>query len=205
MNYFIIGTIAIFLISGGLVNFLILPKYQEFQNCQIEIERKEIEIQSEEDYFLKLKRFSKEIEEHKQGLAKIDFAVPSNFSIINFFNFLQNISAENDLIIKGLGYSSFSSKPKTADVKQKKVVYGAGATAVAGEEEEIIETRKKQNKLQEITISFTVTGSYSSFKNFLIVLENSARLIDIEDISFSLASEELDDSSFSLTIKANSY
>lgn len=40
-------------------------------------------------------------------------------------------------------------------------------------------------KIQESQISLSLGGSYSSFKNFLSALEKSARIIEVENISFS--------------------
>jgi len=58
--------------------------------------------------------------------------------------------------------------------------------------------------LQETVFNVAVAGSYSSFKNFLAVLEKSARLIEIENISFSSpAKGEL--VVFNLKLKVYSY
>lgn len=80
---------------------------------------------------------------------------------------------------------------------------GAG-TAAAVEGQNIKETK----------ISIGVTGNYSALKNFIQSLENSARLIEVESITFSSVSpgmqsqeqkQEKDVFSFSLTIKTRSY
>lgn len=44
-------------------------------------------------------------------------------------------------------------------------------------------------ELKENSASFSVVGSYSSLRNFLSSLEKSARLIQIEDISFDTSKE----------------
>jgi Tfp pilus assembly protein PilO len=53
-------------------------------------------------------------------------------------------------------------------------------------------------------LSFTVVGSYNSFKSFITTLEKSARLIEIESISFS-SPKEGDLFTFSLRITTHSY
>jgi len=67
-------------------------------------------------------------------------------------------------------------------------------------------TKLSQNfeGLQETESSLSVSGSYSSFKNFLLVLEKTARLIEIESISFS-SSEKETPINFNLRIKVYSY
>jgi len=67
-----------------------------------------------------------------------------------------------------------------------------------------ISSSKSYTNLKEIQFSFQVAGPYSSFKNFLSILENSARLIEIENISFSSPNEgEL--FNFYLGVKVYSY
>jgi Tfp pilus assembly protein PilO len=52
-----------------------------------------------------------------------------------------------------------------------------------------ISSSKVISKVREMKLSFTVTGSFPSFRNFLSVLESSARLIQIENISFNSTGE----------------
>lgn len=55
----------------------------------------------------------------------------------------------------------------------------------------------------ETKFSISVVGAYSSFKDFLSTLEKSARLIEVENISFSSPSEP--SLTFNLRIKVFSY
>ncbi len=67
-----------------------------------------------------------------------------------------------------------------------------------------ISDSKNLPNLRETTFSLGVAGSYSAFKNFLSTLEKSARMIEIESISFSSPTEEeLFD--FNLQIKVYSH
>ena len=72
-----------------------------------------------------------------------------------------------------------------------------------------VNSSKSIPRLKETHINFVVSGSYPSFKNFLSVLEKSARIIQIESISFrssgvSLKGEEIP-TFFNVGIKVNSY
>jgi Tfp pilus assembly protein PilO len=53
------------------------------------------------------------------------------------------------------------------------------------------------------SVNLTVTGSYSSFKEFIGVLEKSARMIKINTFSFSAPEDEIYD--FNLSITVHSY
>lgn len=67
-----------------------------------------------------------------------------------------------------------------------------------------ITPNKVTPNIKETGLSLVVDGSYSSFKDFLQIIEKSARLIEIENISFS-ASREESPSTFNLRIKSHSY
>lgn len=68
-----------------------------------------------------------------------------------------------------------------------------------------ITTSKENPAIKEIRLDFTLSGSYFSFKNFLLTLEKSARLIEVESISFSSLGEKETSPSFNLKIKVHSY
>ncbi len=65
--------------------------------------------------------------------------------------------------------------------------------------------------VNEITLPLELNGTYSSLKNFLSSLEKSARLVEIENVSFSVAMPSLENPQvtssypFNITIKVYSY
>jgi Tfp pilus assembly protein PilO len=63
---------------------------------------------------------------------------------------------------------------------------------------------KENPDIKETQFSLQVSGSYSSFKNFLSTLEKSARLIEVENISFS-SPKKGNLFTFNLRIKVFSY
>ncbi len=169
MNRSII-TILLFLGAIGLISSFVLPKYQEGQALQQKIIQARQELQVKDEYITSLYDLSSELEKHKEEMAKIDTALPSEPSLPVLFNFFQQVSAQNGLILKNI---TVNVTPNSED-----------------------------SEIQEIDIQLSVIGSYSSFKNFLFNLEKSARLFEVENISFSLGEEE---SSFNLGLKTHSY
>ena len=67
------------------------------------------------------------------------------------------------------------------------------------------EEASSEKTIQEIEISITVFGSYELFKAFLTDLEESARLIEVKDISFSYSVGAEGGYSFGLKLKTHSY
>lgn len=64
---------------------------------------------------------------------------------------------------------------------------------------------KEKTDIKEIRFDMDLSGSYASFKSLLSLLEKSARLIDMENISFSSPEKPTDPFSFSIKIKTQSY
>lgn len=152
------------------------PKYQELKLKRAEVYQKETELRNLKDYGAEISFLSEELKKYSAELEKIDSALPSRFSLLSFLNYLQKTTSENGLILKNYGYSL----PPPAKEKE------------GGQE------------IKEVHFDMNFSGSYSSFKNFLPVLEKSSKLIEIEKISFSVSEMEKP-WDFSLGIKFYSY
>jgi Tfp pilus assembly protein PilO len=66
-------------------------------------------------------------------------------------------------------------------------------------------TSQKESKVKKTEFSLEVSGDYASFKSFISALEKSARLIEIENISFSLPKEGGDIFTFNIKIAVSNY
>jgi len=151
---------VVFFIAVIIIAILFLwPKYQELKITQKNIEQKKIELQTKEEYLLKLSEIQTELERYQEEFSKINSALPDDPSFPSLFNYLQKTFSETGLILEKIDSFSISSSQDLLDLK-------------------------------EAVFSIGVAGSYSSFKNFLSVLEKSARLIEVENISFSSSKKE---------------
>ena len=170
-----------FLLSVLLIIFLIFPKYQNLNLLKKEISGKEDELSSQEEYFESLQKTSEELKKYEDSLLKIDTALPQKLSLPEFLNFIQKASSQSNLSLRGMSPAVTSSLEKAAEG----------------------EPRQGRGGIKETRISFVLAGDYSDFKNFLSILEKSARLIDIENFSFSSSKEG--QFNFNLAIKVYSY
>jgi len=171
----VLTAIILFALTVLIAVFLLWPKYLKLANTQARIQSKEVELNYKEDYYKELSSISEKLEtEYSEKLKKIDSALPAGSSIPSLYNFLQKTASENGLVLKNVG--SFAVSP---------------STTITG--------------LKEISLSsLGFSGSYPSFKNFLVALEKNSRIIEVENISFSTPKEgEIFD--FNLTIKTYSY
>jgi Tfp pilus assembly protein PilO len=62
-----------------------------------------------------------------------------------------------------------------------------------------------QERIRENNFSIILAGTYPAFKNFLYKLENSSRLFEIEDISFSSQRSGSDFFNYNIRLKVSSY
>jgi len=157
--------------SFSLIFLLVYPRVQNLFFLKKEILEKESDLQSEEEYFQEIEKTSEELKKYQDSLLKIDSALPKKFSLPELLNFLQKVTSQSGLSLKGI--SSVSATPLLA------------------------------GKIKENRLNLVLVGNYSDFRNFLSILENSARLIEVENISFSLPKEG--QTNFNLTIKVYSY
>jgi Tfp pilus assembly protein PilO len=172
----VLVAIILFALTILIAIFLLWPQYLRLENSQAQIQNKETELKYKEDYYNELSSISEKLEtEYSDSFKKIDSALPAGSSIPSLYNFLQKKASESGLILKNVG--SFSVNP---------------STTITG--------------LKEISLdSLGFSGSYPSFKNFLVALEKNSRIFEVENISFSTPKEGDEIFDFKLTIKTYSY
>lgn len=176
MNRIIVSIICL-LITFILIFTLVLPKKEDLNFSQKKVEEKMAEIQFKEEYFLNLSKISEELKNYTLNLSKIDSALPEDPELPLLFDFLQHSSSQSGLVLTGVNCLALASSAKTEEYP---------------------------SEIKETELKLTVSGPYSSFKNFLSILEKSARLIEVKSLSFSAAPKE-ESIKFDLQIKVHSY
>jgi len=81
-------------------NFAFLPHYRDLRALRTEINEKNAELASIEEYFAQIEFLSQELQQYPEELGKIEFALPANPDFAPFFAFLQRACSENGLIFK---------------------------------------------------------------------------------------------------------
>lgn len=172
----------IIIIAAGVVMALVLgfvlvwPQYQKLQALRVNIENKRGELHSKEAYFSQVKEISAQLQEYQDPLLKISNALPMDPSLASLANFLQTNSAQTGLILKEITL---------------------GGTVAPSEQ---------QGSLTETQITIQASGSYKAFKDFLSLIENSARLIEVQNISMEMPTGKSKESPmFTLDLKTTSY
>lgn len=205
MTKFQISIICFFLAST-LTVVLVWPKYQDLKSLQFQIEEKKAELQSREEYSLKIKEIFEKLEKYQDQLAKIDSALPSDPSLPSLFHFLQNLSSRSGLVLKEISpgaVQEFSPQPEFSPPEFSPPEFSP-QPEFSLPEFSPPEFPPPQPQIKKIAINLTLSGPYSGFKNFLESLEKNSRLFEVSNISFSSPEEE-EIFDFKLKIETHSY
>lgn len=159
-----------------LVFFLVAPEYKAFKNLQTDLGIKTAEYNAEFDYYAEVARIYAELKARGEEVQKIDDALPKNPDLGPVIYYLQQTAKKNGLTVKNL----FLSKSST----------NSSGQAVSG-------------NVKDIAFSMDLSGGYASLEGFLLALERSARIFEVNSISFG--SQNRPPYSFNLQIKTFSY
>ena len=103
--------ITCFLLTIILGAFLLYPKYQDFVVIKKQVEAKENQLQSKQEYLSNLSQNSEQLKEYQEKLLVINTALPSTLSLPSLFDLLQKTASQNGLILKDMD-SSLVTNPE---------------------------------------------------------------------------------------------
>ena len=159
-------------IVGALTVLVLWPNFQEFNIIQKSIEAAEIELEGKQNYILKLDELKVKLDENQESLAKVETALP------------------DDPTVSSLSLSDYLQKVAS----QSGLILSEAKPFSVAEE-------KDSAGLRAISFDLKVSGSYPSFKEFLLTLEKSARLIEVKTVSFETSTVGSSDESMTETVK----
>ncbi|MCK5044732.1 type 4a pilus biogenesis protein PilO [Candidatus Parcubacteria bacterium] len=214
MNRFIFTIIAILL--SAVVGFVLAyPKYQIFEQKKAEVESKETELQNIEEHFSQVNATVEQLKDYEEELVKINTALPAEASIPTLLDFLKATVKSRGLLLQNLSTDFVTSfKKDDNSFNEENIDMGVEEELYMEEEESLMGTEESSTQgeessaeetIKEIEINLTVFGSYELFKALLADLEESARLIEIRDISFSYSAIDRNGYLFNLNLKTHSY
>lgn len=178
------------LIFVAVVVFLDLPRIQNILDLRIKIDSEKEKLSEKQLLLAKIEKLEKKYEEAEESLKKVNYILPSSQEIPNLIVQLEALALEGGLVLESIQFS---------EVKE---VTQARAEAVRTATKE---TQSVDYKI--LSIELSLKGTYSAFKNFLKLVEENIRLMDINSISLSPESleEEMEAPIFDLNIKINTY
>lgn len=174
--------LLLILVSIGIFFFYIDPQYKEvkaLRETQIENEdmlQKAAKLREDREKLNSL--YTAISEEEKKQLAKV---IPETVDNVRLILDIDNIAQEYGVVLRGI---TITGGTEVSDPKSKQIV------------------DKTSNKNGVITLGFSFTASYDTFKKFMIDLEDSLRIVDITDFTVT-ANEQTNVYDYSL--KLNTY
>ena len=160
----IILFLLLFAIFGGV--FFVVPKNKNLILLKEKIQQKIIELETKEEYFSSLYQLYQKTKDYQDSLFKVELAVPDDPELPALFDFFQKSVSQAGLVLNKIELISADFPRQSKQVSIEEILVISSKTPV-----------------REIYLNLNVNGSYSAFKNFLSILERSARLIEIESIN----------------------
>jgi Tfp pilus assembly protein PilO len=139
-----------------LVFFLVMPEYNKFKSLETELGEKTAEFNAEYDYYQAIGVTYQKILARADDIKKVDNALPEEPDLGKLIYFLQNVATGNGMMIKNLVLSKMTPSNAQGD----------------------------SSNVRDVVFSISLVGDYSSLENFMVSLENSARVFEITNISF---------------------
>ncbi len=169
-NLILIVSVFVVLLSLGIIFFLVIPAYKALETNKVQLAEDKLNLQYRRDYVKEIKKDREEMQKDEKSVSKVNFALPQDVSFASLFNFLQ-FEAQMD----GLTLKQVNVPVEIPLVLQKEV------TGKRGRRRSII---RQRTNLDYYPFKASVKGPYESFKNFVLHLQNSARMIEINNINF---------------------
>ncbi len=177
------SALLLILVSIGVFFFFVDPQYKEVKELRIrqaeneKMLEKAKELRAKRDELnLRYKNISAEERE------KLTKAVPETVDNVQLIFDIDNIARKYGIVLKGISVTGGSEKDSKPASRQ------------------VVDKTSQRNGT--ITLGFSFSTSYDSFKNFLTDLEESLRLVDVTD--FSISANDTNNV-YDYSIKLNTY
>jgi len=100
-----------------MIIFLVFPEYKEFRSLQDQIALKQAEKNAKYAYYSEVNKVYDELIKRKEGVEKIDRAIPDQVTLAPIIYFIQRKSIENGLLVKDIFFNKIPQKVDKASMK----------------------------------------------------------------------------------------
>jgi len=155
--------------------FFFYPRYQDYKEASLNARNKEKELANYQSFVQKMRSIDQELKQNQELVAKVDSAIPNNSQISSFLKFLGDTAKDTGISLEDVSWA------------------------------ECPVSKKEEQIAKQYNVKLQVSGSYFSFKNFLFVLEHTARLVEVSKMSFDTPLDEDESISYNLELRIYSY
>ncbi len=156
MKNHLISIFIVLIVALGILQFLVLPPYEQFMFLRLQLNQKKTELQNQSTHLSGTANLLQELNQNQLALAKISSSLPFQADVPSLFRFVQQKSSETGMILKNIVFQGTSLLEKD---------------------------EKVNNKIREISFSAIVSGSFPNFVSFLQEIESSSRLFEVTNIN----------------------
>lgn len=165
--------LTLFFIVGVLTVQFILPKYQDYLFLKEKMKNLDETKERVKTYISTIQDVSQKEAEYQDEINKIKDSFLGKNLIPNFLNFLQKEISNSGLLLENIEFSQ----------------------AIPTKEENV-------SNIGELVFTINCSGSYSSLKDFISKIENSAKIISFKNISLS---KKLESNDLDISIEGKTY
>lgn len=160
---------SVLLIIAGVLLwwFVVSPKYTAIQNQRAELAKINGQKEVFEQEQIELNKLIDKLKNSDSQVKLLDEAVPLSSRPTQIAVMIESYARSSSLEVSNINISDIDKG------------------IVAGNKELLAEPYKPQRSLSTVKVAVGITGSTEQFKNFLQLLEDSGRLIDIESLEVS--------------------
>jgi Tfp pilus assembly protein PilO len=166
----ILAAIICFVAAFGLGAALTYPSFISYFQKRGDLEQRKTELDYSQEYFSKLKKMERELEEYSEETGKIEKALPEYFSVPAFFANMQKLASQGGLIL-----NSISGKAITSGGSLQTHSYGLSLSGTYSNFNNYLSILEKSAKLIEIkSFSFSSPEEEEETTNFNLTVETKS-------------------------------
>ena len=150
--------IIIFIITLLVIFLFVVPKYKEVAGLQNSLAEKQAEYDSKSAYYAKIQEIIENIKSKKEGLSKIDSALPSDSYLSSLVYFFQKKGTEAGLTISTMVLSQASASVQNKNIKD--IAFNIRASGTYAGFKDFLSSLDKSARLFEVSsVSFSGFGA----------------------------------------------
>lgn len=168
MNSKLIINTAVGLILFSLIWLVLMPAYSGLSDLRNEVDLKKKAIDLESEVIKKLNSINELLDAQKTNVERLEQAIPDAELKPELISIMENLASQNGLSLSAVGVEAVAEE--------------TGARTNRGRE-----TVASKSVIKKMKLEINASGKYSAFKSWLMAVEKSLRIIDVNKITFAIA------------------
>lgn len=193
-----------------VVFLLIIPAIDELSMTRSGLNQQEARIAELKEIAVKIAELNDKYQKNIEEVEKLVNVLPQEQELASLLIQLEKLASANGLVMESIDFTEVKSKVSITSPR-----FTSGSEEILpkkSETEENLIQEESQPALsttaksyRTLLVNLKLTGSYNSFKNYLMAVEKNLRLMDVTSFTFSSQAGGETIGSFSFDVKINVY